>query len=350
MKDKYFYNSIGFRVAAPPVFGILIYLLILMFFDSLNMLFENFFSREVLFVIFLTYLFFEGNRLVILLNNKFFPLGTNIKFRIILQYLISIVASTLIISITLYYYFVSIEGFSTITTELLTFNSIYLITAIFYNLFFFSLIYLNRKNETKIEFEKRKSDNLNLELMAFKNQINPEFLFRSLEIVISELHRDKKKADVIIDQLSKIYRYALDNKSNDLITTKDEIRIMGYIINIFKYWYKNDLQANISVPQEMEERYLIPGTLQLILEYAISENLISDSLPLLFTVSTSEDFLIIHYPLRKKLTSCTHIENRIALLSKAYAFYLPAKSPIDFRAETDDLRVFTIPLIEIEEE
>lgn len=350
MKDKYFYNSIIFRIAAPALFGLLIYLLILMFFDSLDMLLENFFSREVLFVIFLTYLFFEGNRLVILLNNKFFPLGKNIKLRIGVQYLISIAASISIISITLYYYFVSIEGFSTISTELLTFNSIYLITAIFYNLFFFSLVYLNRKNETKIAFEKKKSENLNLELMAFKNQINPEFLFQSLEIVISELHQDKKTADMIIDQLSKIYRYTLDNKNNDLISVKDEIQSIESILKVFKHRYHENLKINISVQKEMEERFLIPGTLQLILEFALSENLISVSLPLLFSVSNSEKSLFIKYPLNSKLNDLNPIEKRLELLTKAYKFYTPQNSTLEFKSKKDGHRVFNIPLIEIEEE
>jgi len=217
LKHNYFLNSITFRVAAPALFGIIIYLLVLMFFDSIQMLQENFFSREVLFIILVTYVFFEGNRLVLVLNNKLFPVEKDLKTRIIAQYLISIFLSVCIISLLLYYYFVNIEGFSTIRTELITFNSIYLFICVFYNLFFFSLVFLNKKNESKVEFELKRKEGLDIELRTFKNQVNPELLFQSLEIIISELHQDKKSADDLIDQLSKIYRFTLDNKNNDLI-------------------------------------------------------------------------------------------------------------------------------------
>ncbi|MCD4732251.1 MAG: hypothetical protein K8R74_16725, partial [Bacteroidales bacterium] len=113
MKNKYFYNSILFRLTSPVFIGLLTYLLVLMFFDSIDMLLENFFSREVLFIIGLTFLFFEGNRLIILLNNKLFPVNKNLKIRIIIQYVCSFSVTLILVSITLYYYFIYVEGFST---------------------------------------------------------------------------------------------------------------------------------------------------------------------------------------------------------------------------------------------
>ena len=70
MSKTIFYNNPVFRLSAPLLTGIVIYLLILMFFDSVDMLAENFFSREVVFTIGLTYLFFELYRLVIILTNR----------------------------------------------------------------------------------------------------------------------------------------------------------------------------------------------------------------------------------------------------------------------------------------
>ncbi len=126
----------SFRVVSPLITGILVYMLVLMFFDSVDMLAANFFSREVLFVISLTILFFETNRLVIIFLNRFYSIDRDIKFRIIFQYALSVLFTLTVISLTLYYYFSYIEGFSTIRTELITFNSIFLFAAVFYHLYF----------------------------------------------------------------------------------------------------------------------------------------------------------------------------------------------------------------------
>jgi len=345
--NKYFYNSIIFRLAAPPLFGILIYLLILMFFDSVNMLAENFFSREVLFVIGLTYIFFEGNRLVIVILNKVYPITRDLKIRIIFQYIFSILFTVIIVSIILYTYFTYIEGFNTIRTELITFNSIYLFTGIFYNLFFISLVFLNKKNESKVNKEKTLRENLEIELQTFKNQVNPDLLFQSLEVIICELHKDKKSADGLINDLSKIYRYTLDNKNNDLVTLKEELNSINPVYKIFKAKYGKSLIVDINVEDNIKEFYLIPGTMQLLLEFVLSENMINEFLPLNFKISNNGNFLLVNYKLNKKIKEINSVQNRLDFLFKAYSYYSEKGHKI---WNEDGNRYFEIPLIEVEEE
>jgi len=351
LKHNYFLNSITFRVAAPALFGIIIYLLVLMFFDSIQMLQENFFSREVLFIILVTYVFFEGNRLVLVLNNKLFPVEKDLKTRIIAQYLISIFLSVCIISLLLYYYFVNIEGFSTIRTELITFNSIYLFICVFYNLFFFSLVFLNKKNESKVEFELKRKEGLDIELRTFKNQVNPELLFQSLEIIISELHQDKKSADDLIDQLSKIYRFTLDNKNNDLIPLHVELKSLKPFISVFKAKYDQNLQVELNVDKEKMDLNLIPGTLQEIMEFALSNNIISEALPLTFQVESKNiNQLEVRYPLHKKLSDNRILEDKLEFLFNAYGYYNNSHDKHNYSMIDNDYQVFLIPLVEIEED
>ena len=345
--NKYFYNSIIFRLAAPPLFGILIYLLILMFFDSVNMLAENFFSREVLFVIFLTYLFFEGNRLAIVILNKIYPVTNDLKLRIIFQYVFSILISIFIVSTVLYSYFTYIEGFSTIRIELITFNSIYLFTCVFYNLFFFSMVFLNKKNESKVNKEKALRENLEIELQSFKNQVNPELLFQSLEVIISELHRDKKSADDLVDNLSKIYRYTLDNKNNDLITLKEEIDSLKPVYRLFKAKYGKSFTLDIEIDDEIKVLNLIPGSLQLLLEYALSENIINEYLPLNFIINNNENSLMVNYKLNKKINEINSVQKRLDFLKGAYSYY--SVKGLKIWSEKGN-RYFEVPLIEVEDE
>jgi len=344
---KYFYNSIIFRLAAPPLFGILIYLLILMFFDSVNMLADNFFSREVLFIISLTYVFFEANRLVIIALNKFYPVLKDLKLRIIIQYPLSILATILVISASLYAYFFYIEGFSTIRTELVTFNSIYLFTAFFFNLFYFSHVFLNKKNESKVNKENSLRQNLEVELQSFKNQVNPELLFQSLEVIISELHKDKKSADGLINNLSQIYRYTLDKKNDDLVTLKEEVNSLEPFYKLFKTKYGVCFSLDIYIDDEVLGLHLIPGTLQLIMEFALSENIINEYLPLEFTIRNKQNLLLINYKLNKRLSGINTVKGKLNFLFKAYSYY----SEKGYKTWKDNgSRHFEFPLIEVEEE
>lgn len=351
MKHKYFYNSALFRVVSPVLFGLLTYLLVLMFFDSIGMLLENFFSREILFIVGLTLLFFEVNRLNIIVNDKLFPVNKNLKLRIIVQYIGSFAITIILVSTVLYFYFFHIEGFSTIQTELITFNGIYLLIAIFYNLFFFSLVFVNRKNESKVHQEETKQQNLMMELESFKYQINPDFLFQSLETIISELYRDKKSADDQINNLSKIYRYTLDNKHNDLVSLKDELESLKPVCEIFQPKYGQSLELKIAVDKDKYTFNLIPGSLKLILEYALSECIISKSLPLIITITEDgEKQLVVQYPLSNKLITDKEVHSRIEFLFKAYGYYTNQIDESNYLIEENGNRKFTIPLLEVEEE
>jgi sensor histidine kinase YesM len=347
MKNKLFYNDIAFRLMAPILFGIVIYLLVLMFFDSIVMLGDNFFSREVLFSISLAYLFFELNRLIIVLSNKLFKKKGNLRLRIIFQYTIAILVSVLSISSALYLYFIYIEGFSTIATEVITFNSIFFVVVVFYHLFFFSLIYLNRKNEFLVKKELNKRANLDAELQAYKYQIDPTLLFQSLEIIITELHSDREEADHLVNVLSKIYRYTLDNQDNDLVPVKDEIESLKLLLSIFKHKYFASLHLELDIDMESEEKSMIPGTLRILLEKALSENIISEKLKMNITLSTSAKELRFAYPSHPKIENKSYIEDRIRKLKNAYTYF--SSIGIQERGNGSQLLI-ALPLLDVEEE
>ena len=327
--------------------GTLLYLLILMFFDSIDMLADNFFSREVLFVVGLTYLVFEINRLVIVVFNAFLVTDKSLLLRIFLQYFAAIIFSAAAISGSLFLYFGYIEGFSTIRTELITFNALFLFVTIFYHLFFFSLVYLNRQNVTKIEKEEVLRENLDLELQSFKNQINPDLLFQSLEIIISALHANKKSADQLIDDLSTTYRYTLDNKHNDLVSLKSEIASLAPLSNIFKTKYPKAFSLQLDTDPRNNMKNIIPGTLHLLLENALSENIISDTLPLNFRVKSDQDALIIEYALCERLSGRHKLNKRLDILRKAYLYYSTAGIETSVSNGIKEIR---IPMLEIEED
>ncbi len=217
-------------------------------------------------------------------------------------------------------------------------------------MFFFSLVFVNRKNESKVQQEQTKRENLVMELESFKYQVNPDFLFQSLEIIISELYRDKKSADDEINNLSKTYRYTLDNKHADLVTLKDEIESLKPVCEIFQAKYHNSLDLKVAIQKDMLDLNLIPGTLKLILEYALSERIISESLPLNISIKESgNNQLVVQYPMSKKLIKNGSVKKRIEFMFKAYDYYTVTDN-YSYLLEESGNHKFTIPLLEVEEE
>ena len=347
MKTRSFYNNIAFRLLAPTLFGLMIYLLVLMFFDSIEMLGENFFSREVLFTILLSYIFFEVNRLIIVLCNAFFGLNEKMKLRVSIQYMLSFILSALIISLALFLYFVYVEGFSTIITELLTFNALFLLVAVFYHLFFFSLLYLGKRNDSQFEIELGKRESLEAELQAYKYQINPDLLFKSLEIIISELHQDKEVADKLLSDLSKVYRYTLDNHDNELVELNEEIKALESLFGIFKSKYLNTIALQIKLDEKSDKWMIIPGSLRILLEKALSENIISEKLKLEIDIETKEDELIFRYKVNPRIVPVIESIDRMDKLKKAYSYFSSQGIRKDI---SNGHLIHRLPLLEIVDE
>lgn len=346
MKAKIFYNNLAFRLAAPILFGMVIYVLVLMFFDSVDMLINNFFSREVLFVIGLTYIFFELNRLIVIAMTRLFATKDKIILWFLLEYLVAFLLTASVLSILLYLYFVNIEGFSTIGTELITFNAIYLFAAVFYHLYYYSMYFLYKRNDELIRTEKINRDNLELELSTYKSQINPEFLFQTLEIILEELRKDKKRTDELIDNLAKVYRYTLDNQQNDLIELRDELQSLQPVLLIFQAKFPEAVIIQQDIVQD-DGFYLVPGTLQTLFEHAVIKNLISDKTPMTFQLEKKDDYLLIGYMLNEKITNTNGNEFRIEHLKKTYNHLTEREFKLFTKSRKQHIE---IPLLKVEEE
>lgn len=318
-----------------------------MFFDTVNMIFENFFSKEILFVIILTFIFSESIRLAIISFNRIKFFNRNLRIKIIYQIIFTSVLSIIIISIVLHFYFILIEGFSYIKTELIVFNSLYLIAVFLYNMFYFSIEFINLKNEQKIIEEKRLKENLEIEIQSFKTKINPNLLFQSLETIISELYSDKKSADNLVCELSKIYRYNLDNRYNDLVLLKDELKSLESFIKILNVSFKNNVKFQINVDKNFQNLGVVPETLLSIAEKAVSENIISNSLPLKILFEILENSIIVKYKINKHIISENNSDNKLKDIEKAYNYFSENAFKI---FEDKEYKNYTIKLLNIEEE
>src|SRR5688500_14868130 len=137
MMSIYFIHNVLFRLWAPIVIGILIYLLILLINNDVALVNDLFVSNEVYTCIGLTYLSFESIRIAIILQEKFLK-SNYLNVRIPLQLIGTMVLSVALVIAGLSAYFRYVEGFSIGGTQLMIFAIIYGVTALLYNILYFS--------------------------------------------------------------------------------------------------------------------------------------------------------------------------------------------------------------------
>lgn len=344
---KYFIHNPFFRLLAPAVYGILIYLLILLINNTVTQINEFFSSQEVYICMALSYLSFETNRLVIVMLDKFLK-GKYLLLRIPVQLLFSTILSTMLVVISISLYFIYALGFSMAGTQLLVFGIIYLVTSLLYNVMYFSNDYLQRENTLKLTAEKQQREVLEMEMAEFRNDINPDLLYESLENVISLMNRKNDQAEEYIDYLASAYRYVLTNRQRELISLRAEVDAAQNIIRLLNEKYFGQLKLDITLREEDLALQLIPGSLPIALECLVRNTIISNQEPLWIRCYLEDDeYLVIQSRLNDRLIQ--HSESAMALtrLQKSYTLY--SERPL-IQVKAYEENYIKLPVLRITEE
>jgi sensor histidine kinase YesM len=233
----------------------------------------------------------------------------------------------------------SFWGFSrpTIISEYISFV---IVTTIIYAISFFKAW----KNEV-IESEKIKREALSLQYQVLQNQINPHFLFNSLNVLDSLIDLDTEKAKGFNRQLSMFYRDLLQFKDHDIITLKREIEFVKRYIYLQQIRFGDALHVEFAANEKIEGQ-VIPLTLQALVENAIKHNEISQANPLKIVIAISDDYeLIVENNLQPKpqleKTSGTGLQN----LAGRYSFLTGKEMKI---SKNEGYFRVSLPLIKIE--
>jgi len=188
-----------------------------------------------------------------------------------------------------------------------------------------------------------QEENIISQFETLKSQINPHFLFNSLNVLSSLIYIDKDKASKFVRQLSKVYRYILDSKDRDLITLEDELPFIESYIFLLKTRFDKNLIVNQDLPVDKQHHKIAPMVLQLLIENAIKHNIISKTKPLTIDISVIDNkYLQIKNNLQLKTS--TEITSQIGLknIQKRYEYLCNKK--IDIK-QTEEYFTVRIPLI-----
>ena len=344
---KIFIHNTFFRILTPIFFGILAYLLILLINNDLGQLSATFTNQEVYVCIGLTYLLSEALRLNIMLVGRMFK--NSLKNQVLAQVFSGLFISVVVISLPISLYFIWMYKFSITQSQLIIFNAIYGVASLLYNLLYFSNIYVHKKNARLMEKEQVKADVLASELVQFKNEVNPELLYESLEMLITLIHRDVEESEDYIDHLSSVYRYILSHRKVELSTLQQEIMAARNIMHLLNYQFNGQISMTVNTRNGLGESPVVPGTLPNLLEMIVRTTIINKFRPLAIELLLEEQdgYLVVQHELNDRLGKHTFMNTTFETIQKTYSFY--SDKPV-VCVKAYDFSYIKIPLLEQAEE
>ena len=183
------------------------------------------------------------------------------------------------------------------------------------------------------------------EISLLKTQVNPHFLFNSLSILSSLVRVDPDLSEQFIEQLSRSYRYILEQKDQSLVTLRTELGFIDSYAFLLKIRFENKFNLVVQLPDDILDRYKIaPLTLQLLVENAVKHNRMSVNEPLIVNI-TYEDNQMLVVKNRLQPRSTPTISTGMGLQNIINRYALLTDRPV-WAGETEDQFVIRIPLLD----
>jgi len=213
--------------------------------------------------------------------------------------------------------------FGTLPRYLSSFNSYWLIPiliSLFISTIIGSIGFFVSWQKSMIRQEQLKTEMMNYKYEALKNQINPHFMFNSLNVLSELVFDDQKLAVKFIQQFSDIYRYVLDKRNEELVTIEEELIFINKYMFLLKIRFEDKLSININLPNTTKD-VIIPLALQLLIENAVKHNEISSQNPLKIEIIRDDDYISISNNTKPKRIG--ESSNKVGLknLEQQYSFF-----------------------------
>lgn len=295
-----------------------------LFFTNSNLNYSDFFNTSALqyfigYFIFSVCASFMGSNIFYQYRKE---IRTNGYHRyVIRKYLIQAVVANLF----LYFVFTQlVNPFFTHTIfypHVMNYALIGVITILFLSIFYF----LEKKRqsfEKEIIKETTKAETATANFETLKNQLDPHFLFNSLNVLTGLIEENPEKAVDFTTSLSKIYRYLLEQKDKQVVPLAEEIKFAKTYINLLKLRFENAIDFNLEIQDFSDNEFIVPLSLQILLENTIKHNIVTESKPLKIRIYKENQHLIVENSLQLKTSvkdstgvGINNIKNRYLLLS-----------------------------------
>lgn len=191
------------------------------------------------------------------------------------------------------------------------------IVAIFHLIYFY-----NKYQQNRIKEQKVIAGTASAKFDALKNQLDPHFLFNSLNVLTSLIDENPEMAQKFTTSLSKVYRYVLEQRDKELVTVDEELQFAKTYMSLLKMRFEDSIVFNMPEQASNPESKVVPLSLQLLLENAVKHNTVNSSSPLHIKIYEDKGALIVENNLQPKQilkkssgVGLTNIKQRYNLLT-----------------------------------
>ncbi len=167
-------------------------------------------------------------------------------------------------------------------------------------LLFYAAYYYKYYKEKQVKEQKIIAGSASARFDALKNQLDPHFLFNSLNVLTSLIEEDPRQAQNFTTSLSKVYRYVLEQKNKDLVTVDEELKFARTYVRLLKMRFEDSIIFDIPDNCSQPEAKIVPLSLQLLLENAVKHNVVTSSRPLHIKVFEKQGMLVVTNNLQEK--------------------------------------------------
>jgi two-component system, LytTR family, sensor kinase len=194
-----------------------------------------------------------------------------------------------------------------------------------------------------LETEKYKTESAIAQLQNLKNQLNPHFLFNNLSVLTSLVYKNQDKAAQFINELAKVYRYVLDSKNAELVSLQQELDFIEHYIYLQKIRFEDSVVFEINIEESMKSAYLLPMCLQMVVENTIQHNETSQANPLLVSIYTIDNTLVIENPIKLRTNVVDSSKTGLKNIELRYSFFTDEKVIVNNNEKTYKI---ILPLIQ----
>lgn len=167
-------------------------------------------------------------------------------------------------------------------------------------LFLHAFYFYQALQKRQVQEQKIIAGSASARFDALKNQLDPHFLFNSLNVLTSLIEEDPHAAQKFTTSLSKVYRYVLEQKNKDLVTVDEELNFARTYVRLLKMRFEDSIVFEIPESASNSEAKIVPLSLQLLLENAVKHNVVTSAKPLHLRVFEENGMLVVKNNIQEK--------------------------------------------------
>ena len=316
-------NKVGIAIAITLFFKIVFFRI------------DHFFELDLLFIIAIVLIIWQGNEIIDKWLNKRYHWIENARKRLVIQSVFSVIFTSIALFALMYMLHQLRFGDGRIINRKMIeiFPPAILFTFALLAVKIGSEFFIALKNSL-LEIEKHKTESVNAQLQNLKNQLNPHFLFNNLSVLTSLVHKNQDKAADFINELAKVYRYVLDTKNSELIPLQEELNFINHYIYLQKIRFEDSIVFEINIEESKKSDYLLPMCLQMLVENTIQHNETSQANPLKVLIYTQNNSLVIENQIKSRTNVVDSSKTGLKNIEQRYSFYTDEKVIVANNGET----------------